>query len=69
MNEIYDTYIPEVIVVQCGADCLAGDPLGTFNLTLQGIGNCINEIIKWDLPTLLLGGGRVWFIVNFLIVQ
>jgi len=48
----------EVIVVQCGADCLAGDKLGTFNLTEIGLGKCVLQILQSNLPTLFLGGGK-----------
>jgi len=30
-------YKPTAIVLQCGADSLAGDKLGYFNLSLQGM--------------------------------
>jgi acetoin utilization deacetylase AcuC-like enzyme len=49
----------EAIVVQCGADCIAGDKLGNFNLTEIGVGSCIREVLKLDLPTLFLGGGSI----------
>jgi acetoin utilization deacetylase AcuC-like enzyme len=45
------------IVVQCGSDCLAGDPLGSFNLTEKSLIHCVQTIMKADLPMLLLGGG------------
>lgn len=31
-----DWYRPTAIVLQCGADSLAGDKLGCFNLSMQG---------------------------------
>ena len=31
-----DVYRPSAIVLQCGADSLAGDRLGCFNLSLKG---------------------------------
>ena len=34
-------YNPEAVVLQCGADSLAGDRLGCFNLTLRGHGACV----------------------------
>ena len=61
VNKIHQCYCPDVLVIQCGADCLAGDPLGTFNVTLNGIGECVQEVLQWGLPTLLLGGGRYGF--------
>ncbi|XP_065907648.1 histone deacetylase 8-like [Dysidea avara] len=57
MAEIKDKFEPEVVVVQCGADGLHGDPMQSFNLTIQGLGNCVAFILNWQLPTLLLGGG------------
>ena len=57
MAEVRDRFAPEAIVVQCGADSLHGDPMQSFNLTVQGLGNCVSFILDWRLPTLLLGGG------------
>lgn len=54
---MYKHYNPQVVVFQCGADCLAGDPLGSFNLSLQAIGTCLHEVLRCGLPMLLLGGG------------
>lgn len=56
-SEVRGVFCPDVVVVQCGADSLSGDPIGTFNLTLEGVGACLEHVIGWDLPTLLLGGG------------
>ncbi|KAK6633588.1 hypothetical protein RUM44_004195 [Polyplax serrata] len=55
--KIMEKYQPNCIVVQCGADCLAGDPLGGFNLTPVGMGECLKLILSQKLPTLVLGGG------------
>ena len=55
---VYDSYGPQAVVVQCGADSLAGDPLGTFNISIRGMGACLDVILQWGLPTLLLGGGK-----------
>jgi hypothetical protein len=30
-------FVPDVVVLQCGADALVGDPLGEFNLTQKGL--------------------------------
>ena len=58
MVEVRDRFAPEAVVVQCGADGLHGDPMQSFNLTAQGLGNCVSFILDWHLPTLLLGGGK-----------
>ena len=39
-------YRPSVIVLQCGADSLAGDRLGCFNLSLKGM--LYSKIVAMD---------------------
>ncbi|EEB14146.1 histone deacetylase, putative [Pediculus humanus corporis] len=56
-NKIIEKYKPDSIVVQCGADTLPEDPLGGFNVTPYGIGECLKSIINVKLPLLILGGG------------
>jgi len=48
---------PTAIVLQCGADSLAGDRLGSFNVQVQGHGACVAYCKSLDLPLLLVGGG------------
>jgi histone deacetylase 3 len=48
---------PSVIVLQCGADSLRGDRIGTFNLSLEGHGDCIRFVKKFGIPLMILGGG------------
>ncbi|XP_034234102.1 histone deacetylase 8-like isoform X2 [Thrips palmi] len=57
LEVLMQAFHPDTLVVQCGCDSLAGDPLGTFNLTLKGYGNCVKTILSWQKPTLFLGGG------------
>ena len=52
-----ETYRPEAVVIQCGADSLSGDRLGCFNLTTKGHGDCVEFVKSFNLPTLVLGGG------------
>nr|WCZ58515.1 histone deacetylase 1 [Andalucia godoyi] len=54
---IMEFYRPGAVVLQCGADSLAGDRLGCFNLTLKGHADCVQYVKKFGLPTLVLGGG------------
>lgn len=58
MKEALRVFIPEACVIQCGADCLAGDPLGNGNLTPKDIGKCISTILSWNFPSIFLGGGN-----------
>jgi len=55
--EILRRFRPDCVVVQCGADSLAHDPLGGFNLTLEGTGPCVRAVVDSGLPALFLGGG------------
>ncbi|CAG2217168.1 HDAC8 [Mytilus edulis] len=57
LNKVKETFRPEVVVCQCGADGLAGDPMESFNLTHKGLGKCLYFLLQWNLPTLVLGGG------------
>lgn len=56
-NKVSSCYKPDAVVVQCGADCLAGDKVGDFNLTPIALGKCVRTILNWKIPTLFLGGG------------
>ena len=53
------SFVPTVVVLQCGADALAGDPLGEFNLTTRGYIECLKKTRQAlpSAPVLLLGGG------------
>ena len=35
--QVMEMYRPSAVVLQCGADSLAGDRLGCFNLSLRGV--------------------------------
>ncbi|KAJ7511703.1 histone deacetylase [Mycena galericulata] len=55
--KILEVYRPSVVVLQCGADSLAGDKLGCFNLTMQGHAHCVQFLRQQNVPLVLLGGG------------
>jgi histone deacetylase 1/2 len=57
IQSVMDYYQPEAIVLQCGGDSLSGDRLGCFNLSMKGHANCVNFVKKFNMPTLVLGGG------------
>jgi len=56
-RKINQIFKPNAVVCQVGADGLSGDPMRSFNLTVHSLCSCVNSIIKWQKPTLLLGGG------------
>jgi histone deacetylase HOS2 len=51
------TFRPSSIVLQCGADSLGCDRIGTFNLSIAGHGECVRYVKSFGLPLLVLGGG------------
>ena len=57
MEAVRQRFRPEVVVLQCGADSLAYDKLGTYNTTLRGHGACVKLVKEWGLPLMILGGG------------
>ncbi|QSL64959.1 hypothetical protein MERGE_002263 [Pneumocystis wakefieldiae] len=68
IQRIMDWYRPNVVVLQCGADSLAGDRLGCFNLSMKGHAECVKFVKSFNLPIVAVGGGgytirnvaRVW---------
>ncbi|CAG8474315.1 9866_t:CDS:10 [Ambispora gerdemannii] len=68
VQHIIDWYRPGAVVLQCGADSLAGDRLGCFNLSMKGHAACVEFVKGFDLPLMVVGGGgytirnvaRVW---------
>jgi histone deacetylase 8 len=54
---IINTISPDAIVLQCGCDGLAKDPLGGFNLSSTTLAKCCKLVKDFNLPTLYLGGG------------
>uniref|UniRef100_A0A0G4F891 Histone deacetylase n=1 Tax=Chromera velia CCMP2878 TaxID=1169474 RepID=A0A0G4F891_9ALVE len=52
-----EKFRPEAIVLQCGADSLAGDRLGRFNLSIRGHAECLSFCRSFGVPLLILGGG------------
>ncbi|EKX43933.1 hypothetical protein GUITHDRAFT_72637 [Guillardia theta CCMP2712] len=57
IREIIGTYDPKAIVMQCGADSLAGDRLGVFNLSVHAHGECVSFLKGFNIPMLVVGGG------------
>ncbi|KAE8245759.1 hypothetical protein A4X06_0g5442 [Tilletia controversa] len=57
MSHIMDWYRPGAVVLQCGADSLAGDKLGCFNLSMRGHAACVDYMMTYNVPLIILGGG------------
>ncbi|KAG9015814.1 histone deacetylase (class I) Clr6 [Tulasnella sp. JGI-2019a] len=57
IRHIMEWYRPGAVVLQCGADSLANDKLGVFNLSMHGHANCVRFLRSYNVPLILLGGG------------
>ena len=57
IKHLIDWYRPQAIFLQCGADSLTGDRLGSFNLTIHGHAECVRYVKSFGLPMLVAGGG------------
>ncbi|ELA47613.1 hypothetical protein VCUG_00936 [Vavraia culicis subsp. floridensis] len=57
VSRAVEMFRPSAIVLQCGADSLAGDRLGCFNLTSKGHAECVRYVKNLQIPLLVLGGG------------
>ena len=43
---LVERYRPGGVVLQVGADCITGDPLGGFNITPVGLGRCVKQVTR-----------------------
>ena len=48
---------PEALVVTCGTDALAGDPLSTMQLSNVCLWDCVVQLQRFCKPFVVLGGG------------
>lgn len=77
ISHVMEFYRPSAIVLQCGADSLAGDRLGCFSLSTRGHGDCVKFVKEFNVPTLVVGGGgytprnvaRCWTYETSLLVE
>jgi len=65
LKEVYAAFNPDAVVLQLGADTIAGDPMCSFNMTPEGVGKCLKYVLQWQLATLILGGGECTAILLF----
>ncbi len=57
----------DAIVICCGADCLAGDPLSKMKLTNVALWDVVDQLIRFGKPTVILGGGgyNPWTVARY----
>ena len=62
VDRILEAFAPDYIVLQCGVDGLAEDPVGAWNWALDGEGGLawwVQRVLDFSAKVLLLGGGIV----------
>jgi len=57
LSMVIETFRPGAIIMQCGTDSLAGDKLGTFNISVHGHGECVRFLKSFNIPLMTVGGG------------
>ena len=57
----------DALVLCCGADCLAGDPLSRMELSNVVLWDAVDALIETGLPTVILGGGgyNPWTVTRY----
>jgi len=58
---------PDALVLCCGADCLAGDPLSSMELSNVTLWDAVDQFIGLGLPIVILGGGgyNPWTVARY----
>jgi acetoin utilization protein AcuC len=51
------TFAPDALVLCCGADSLAGDPLSSMQLSNIALWNTVERMLEFEVPAVVLGGG------------
>jgi len=57
MQAVMAKYRPHALAMQLGADSLSHDKLGHFNLSIKGHAECLEHMLGYGLPTIMMGGG------------
>ncbi len=60
-------YAVDALVVCCGADSLAGDPLSKMELTNVALWDAVDRLLGLKLPTVIVGGGgyNPWTVARY----
>jgi acetoin utilization protein AcuC len=61
------SFSPDALLICCGADCLAGDPLSGMMLSNGALWDTVETLIDLGQPTVVLGGGgyNPWTVARY----
>jgi len=61
------SFSPNALLICCGADCLAGDPLSGMMLSNSALWDAVDTLIDLGQPTVVLGGGgyNPWTVARY----
>jgi acetoin utilization protein AcuC len=64
---LVDRVAADALVLCCGADCLAGDPLSKMELSNVALWDAVERMLEKGLPTVILGGGgyNPWTVTRY----
>ena len=57
MTGVMGKFRPHALLMQLGADSLCYDKLGQFNLSVKGHARCLDFMLGFGVPTMMVGGG------------
>jgi acetoin utilization deacetylase AcuC-like enzyme len=57
MTGVMGKFRPHALLMQLGADSLCYDKLGQFNLSVKGHSRCLDFMLGFAVPTMMVGGG------------
>ena len=62
-----DTFDTDAVVLCCGADCLAGDPLSGMMLSNVALWDAVDRLVRPGEPAVVLGGGgyNPWTVTRY----
>lgn len=56
-DKAFETFRPDIIWIQCGADSLHKDIIGRFKLSTKAHGRAVEKVLSKKTPCVLVGGG------------
>ena len=64
---IAERHRAHALVLCCGADCLAGDPLSKMELSNVALWDAVDRLLSLRLPTVIVGGGgyNPWTVARY----